>query len=1086
MRTNLLFVMVNLIVTSLSLSAQNNNPCGVQASFTPSGDSIFTQEDVVFFQSTSVNATNYQFWEGNYGRPANQPAYIPIRKGLNEIKLIASNGSCSDTAVGYFFYSGTAPGPGQNSKKLYSTDAPAIHDINNMSYYPDGSLIVTGHSQRPSERKGNGFIMKIEPDGCVQWSKKVDVDMSANISMSTISGDGSSIYAFINSPVQTLTRLDNGGNIIWSKLIRHNSSPFIPWNMIATDNGVVAVGRSGMSFVPEIIAIDPNGSVLWHKQLSIPRQVSAEDFKHLLYKDNHIYWSGNLANTDISGNPVSFALLSKIDAANGNILWTRRYSHTAPIQTFILQNLADADSNILMIFMNQTIGGGLARLNTDGDILESKIVSELNPRSPNLTGYTKIFTNLVKSGKAFYALKTMDIYRLYSQDKIYSECRLLKIDSAYNFSWVEWHGRWGDNPTFTALAALPGDRMAIGGSDLIAATPNYKYTDGIVIQRMDSSGSNQNAECAFFRPQIVTSSFPITSAPFSWDSETSLPFSTADYAPPVHSFVPDVYTKCPDYYDPCRLIKLKGPRDICNLSTLYTYSVFRDRNCNQPVDFKFPANVVVIAQTDSTITVRFPGFGQYKIYATTSLHCTPVTDSIDIRVVSKTPPLELGADRGLCPGNTTVLTAGPGFLSYKWQDGSTDSSITINQPGRYWVEVTDSCSNVISDTITIFSAPSASLDAGPDRIKCNNDTVRLQAQTGFMNYQWSGNHFVSGQTSSTVIVNPVSDTVYAVAAESSPGCFAYDTIKVTVLHSPPVNLGPDRQVCPEGTTFDAGPGFQHYMWQNGATSSQISAHTIGVYHVMATAANGCRSFDTIRITQVHPSPPVTLEQNIVICQGDFKTIKTNQSFTSYLWSNGSQNPSIDVNTTGVYSVEVQDANGCFAIATTSVNKIQPPPTNFLPADTVICNYGSAVIRPLSTFQSYLWSTGDTSPTLTINQRGEYALRVYDEYNCTGTDYIRVDIKQCLKGLYVPSGFTPNGDGKNDLFVPSLFGVVKQYRFSIYNRYGNLLFNTTTPNKGWDGKISGVRQSSEVFVWVCLYQLEGEPLKLEKGTFVLIP
>ena len=76
-------------------------------------------------------------------------------------------------------------------------------------------------------------------------------------------------------------------------------------------------------------------------------------------------------------------------------------------------------------------------------------------------------------------------------------------------------------------------------------------------------------------------------------------------------------------------------------------------------------------------------------------------------------------------------------------------------------------------------------------------------------------------------------------------------------------------------------------------------------------------------------------------------------------------------------------------------------------------------------------------------------------------------------------------GKNDLLKPILLDTVVQYRFWIYNRWGELIFETTDPTKGWDGKHKGQPQSNNVFVWQCTYQFENEPVKKAKGTFVLI-
>ena len=96
----------------------------------------------------------------------------------------------------------------------------------------------------------------------------------------------------------------------------------------------------------------------------------------------------------------------------------------------------------------------------------------------------------------------------------------------------------------------------------------------------------------------------------------------------------------------------------------------------------------------------------------------------------------------------------------------------------------------------------------------------------------------------------------------------------------------------------------------------------------------------------------------------------------------------------------------------------------------------------------------------------------------------VIVKQCLKGSYVPNAFTPNHDGKNDVFKALLFGDIKKYDLIIYNRWGNVVYRTNDPDKGWDGTFKGTEPSTG-YIWMCSYQLDGQPAKVEKSTVTLI-
>ena len=129
--------------------------------------------------------------------------------------------------------------------------------------------------------------------------------------------------------------------------------------------------------------------------------------------------------------------------------------------------------------------------------------------------------------------------------------------------------------------------------------------------------------------------------------------------------------------------------------------------------------------------------------------------------------------------------------------------------------------------------------------------------------------------------------------------------------------------------------------------------------------------------------------------------------------------------------------------------------------------------------------GGTSSAITISTPGAYWLTVKDNNECTGKDTINVELKQCMEGFFAPSAFSPNKDGKNDIFRPFLFGNVASYKLTIYNRWGQVVFQTNDQYKGWDGKFNGTLEDSNVFVWMCTYRLERQESTTEKGKIVLI-
>lgn len=257
----------------------------------------------------------------------------------------------------------------------------------------------------------------------------------------------------------------------------------------------------------------------------------------------------------------------------------------------------------------------------------------------------------------------------------------------------------------------------------------------------------------------------------------------------------------------------------------------------------------------------------------------------------------------------------------------------------------------------------------------------------------------------------------------------------------------------------------------------------GIYKDTLTSLTGCDSIVTTNLT-VHPKPAPVLGHDRDLCKGATLTLSPG-AFAFFLWQDGSTAPSFTVTDTGAYWVLVTDNNGCRGGDTMTVRSLLPVPQNFLkPADT-LCQYGKLTLSALQNFQTYLWSDGSRQPSITVSQPASYALTVTDNNGCVGKDTIAIVQKICAKGLFVPTAFTPNGDGKNDLFEPRLFGTVRSYRLQVYNRWGGVVFQTDDPRKGWDGKVSGAPQANGAFVWTVVYRLEGEEQRFEKGTVVLL-
>ena len=158
---------------------------------------------------------------------------------------------------------------------------------------------------------------------------------------------------------------------------------------------------------------------------------------------------------------------------------------------------------------------------------------------------------------------------------------------------------------------------------------------------------------------------------------------------------------------------------------------------------------------------------------------------------------------------------------------------------------------------------------------------------------------------------------------------------------------------------------------------------------------------------------------------------------------------------------------------------------FLPPDTTKCNYSTISVIPTRQFASYAWSNGDNTPSITVTDPGIYTLHVTDSNTCRGVDSIVIRDSTCPQYVYIPSAFTPNGDGRNDKFRAVFAGPTNDFKLAVYDRWGRMVFETGDPFMAWDGTTGGNPQPSGTYAYICIYRLYQQPQKIQRGTVLLI-
>jgi gliding motility-associated-like protein len=297
----------------------------------------------------------------------------------------------------------------------------------------------------------------------------------------------------------------------------------------------------------------------------------------------------------------------------------------------------------------------------------------------------------------------------------------------------------------------------------------------------------------------------------------------------------------------------------------------------------------------------------------------------------------------------------------------------------------------------------------------------------------------------------------------------------------------DTLICARETlVLDAVTGFQSYVWNDGSTAASRTISDTGCFWVLSI--DKCHSrVDTFRIG-LKAFVQVDLGNDTIVCSKPPLQLQPAVTPAAiYLWMDGSGNKTFRADSSGQYWLTAS-YNGCSDTDTIMVSFRNAGQD--LGPDTAFCK-GTPVqllLRadaPLPA--SVLWSNGSKDNSYLITDTGTYWILV-ENPPCTGSDTIVVSRQICACFLEAPTAFSPNGDGLNDLFTPVIEAgcPIKQYTLSIYNRFGQRVFNSASTGKGWDGTYEG--QAAEVGVYYYQVSFRGGTQQKEmykKGDITLV-
>ena len=261
------------------------------------------------------------------------------------------------------------------------------------------------------------------------------------------------------------------------------------------------------------------------------------------------------------------------------------------------------------------------------------------------------------------------------------------------------------------------------------------------------------------------------------------------------------------------------------------------------------------------------------------------------------PRIDLGNDTNLCASALPLILKSPqpAGSRYLWSNGLSDTAMEVVRSGSYWLEVTrNGCTG--RDTVVIRAIPDPAVFIGPDTAICAGSPYLIGTEIAGARYSWS-----TGET--TPYIRAGSTGSYRLEV-SLDGCTVRDTVQITVMPEPVIDLGPDRDICP-GQTIVLDASYEpnsSYLWNSGATTASVAATSPGLYSVRVMSAWRCTGTDSVLLS-AYPLPHVFLPADTTVCEETpLLLVPRHMDADSLLWSDGSSGSALPVKYGDTYTV----------------------------------------------------------------------------------------------------------------------------------------------------------------------------------------
>jgi gliding motility-associated-like protein len=453
--------------------------------------------------------------------------------------------------------------------------------------------------------------------------------------------------------------------------------------------------------------------------------------------------------------------------------------------------------------------------------------------------------------------------------------------------------------------------------------------------------------------------------------------------------------------------------------------------------------------------------------------------------------------------------------SWSWNFGDGNTSTAQSPSYQYATAGTRSvaflvgsskgCSSLVTQQVTADNKPQLTLPFH-DTLICSIDTLPLKA-IGTGNFTWTPASYMLNANTANPLVFPKDTITYVVNLDEN-GCTSSDSIKVNVLDFITVKLPADTTICAtDAFTLHPVSDALQYQWSPAATLSNatiknpVAKPLVNTTYSVTANLGKCQDI-TSMLVKLIPYPTVVASNDTTICYSKTTQLHATMVAASFTWSPAASllysrtlNPVAGPQQTTSYVITVNDVLGCPKPVTDTVVVTVIPriPANAGNDTTIVA--GQPLQLQASGGYTYSWSpatglsnTAIANPVAILGTTLDsilYTVRVTTPEGCSATDQVNVKVFKTMPDIFVPTAFTPNSDGRNDILVPIPVGMKNISFFRIYNRWGELMFSTNAIGKGWNGTFSGTAQPAGTYVFMAEgTDYTGKVLQ-RKGTTVLI-